>query len=236
MYWRPGLTNAVGPACGLQALKYISYSAQVLTKSSKMIPVMIMGTILHAKSYTALEYTCCALISAGISLFALRSSSKVTSKLALPNAPLGYSLCAVNLILDGYTNAAQDEIHRKYPGGSALHMMAWMNFWCGLFFLPFLFGLSNAGVDMLGFCIKYPEVEIGGWNGEQALDGDESTSHALEQGVWLLRFVLASLGNAKSHVLLCSSLARRRTTLFCSACAARWASSSSSTPSSGLAR
>lgn len=45
--------------------------------------------------------------AAGISLFALRSSTKVTSKLAHPNAPLGYFLCFVNLTLDGYTNAAQ---------------------------------------------------------------------------------------------------------------------------------
>jgi len=31
----------------------------------------------------------------------------VTSKLAAPNAPLGYTLCFLNLFLDGYTNAAQ---------------------------------------------------------------------------------------------------------------------------------
>ena len=28
-YWKPAITNCVGPACGLQALKYISYPAQV---------------------------------------------------------------------------------------------------------------------------------------------------------------------------------------------------------------
>lgn len=37
----------------------------------------------------------------------MKSSSKVTLKLASPNAPLGYTLCLVNLVLDGYTNAAQ---------------------------------------------------------------------------------------------------------------------------------
>lgn len=130
----------------------------MLAKSSKMIPVMLVGTVLHAKSYSALEYSCCALISAGVSLFALRSSGKVTAKLAHPNAPLGYTLCAVNLLLDGYTNAAQDEIHRRHPGGSALHMMAWMNFWGGLFYLPLLFGVSNAGADLLAFCARYPQA------------------------------------------------------------------------------
>lgn len=28
-YWKPGLTNAIGPACGYEALKNISYPAQV---------------------------------------------------------------------------------------------------------------------------------------------------------------------------------------------------------------
>lgn len=32
---------------------------------------------------------------------------QVTAKLAAPNAPLGYSLCSLNLIFDGYTNAMQ---------------------------------------------------------------------------------------------------------------------------------
>lgn len=45
--------------------------------------------------------------AAGVGLFGLKSSSKVTRKLAAPNAPLGYTLCLVNLVLDGYTNAAQ---------------------------------------------------------------------------------------------------------------------------------
>lgn len=39
-------------------------------------------------------------------------------------------------------------------------MMCWMNFWCGLFYVPFLFGLTNTGRELLAFCIQYPEV---GW-------------------------------------------------------------------------
>ena len=28
-YWKPGVTNSIGPACGFEALKSISYPAQV---------------------------------------------------------------------------------------------------------------------------------------------------------------------------------------------------------------
>ena len=60
--------------------------------------------------------------AAGVGLFGLKSSSKVTRKLAAPNAPLGYALCLVNLVLDGYTNAAQvgsaGQLDRKRLAGT----------------------------------------------------------------------------------------------------------------------
>ena len=37
--------------------------SQVLAKSSKMIPVMLMGSLLHGKRYSLLEYACCLAIS-----------------------------------------------------------------------------------------------------------------------------------------------------------------------------
>lgn len=159
-YWKAAATNCVGPACGFQALKYISYPAQVLAKSSKMIPVMVMGTLVSGLRYSAVEYLCCALISAGVSLFALKSSSTVTSKLASPNAPLGYTLCLVNLVLDGYTNVAQDDIHKRHQRTSPLHMMCWMNFWSGLYYVPILFGLSSAGQELLAFCLEHREAGV----------------------------------------------------------------------------
>lgn len=45
--------------------------------------------------------------------FSLQTSSKTISKLAQPNAPLGYGLCFLNLAFDGFTNATQDSIKVK---------------------------------------------------------------------------------------------------------------------------
>eukprot|EP00775_Hariotina_reticulata_P009730 gene9730-9888_t len=154
VYWRPALTNSIGPACGLIALKNISYPAQVLAKSCKMVPVMVMGTVLHGKRYSALEYMCMTMIGIGISLFARKSSSKVTAKLAAPNAPLGYFLCFINLTFDGYTNAYQDEINRKYPQNNPIHMMCWMNFWCAVFNGGYL-AVSGIGQQLLHFCLQH---------------------------------------------------------------------------------
>ncbi|KAJ6913415.1 hypothetical protein NC651_015815 [Populus alba x Populus x berolinensis] len=110
-YWSPGITNTIGPALGIEALKYISYPAQVLAKSSKMIPVMLMGSLVYGIRYTLPEYLCTFLVAGGVSTFALmKTSSKTINKLAHPNAPLGYGLCFLNLAFDGFTNATQDSL------------------------------------------------------------------------------------------------------------------------------
>lgn len=161
-YWRAGATNCIGPALGFQALYYISYPAQVLAKSSKMIPVMVLGTLLHGRRYHIIEYLCCFMITAGVSIFAAMGPSKHGNhKIAAPNGPLGYALCFSNLILDGYTNVAQDEINRKYKDRSmkaAMHMMCWMNFWTGFFYLPFMFIVSSAGKEVIAFCLAHHDA------------------------------------------------------------------------------
>ncbi|KAJ9533546.1 hypothetical protein QJQ45_026605 [Haematococcus lacustris] len=143
-YWKAGISNSLGPAFGMIALKNITYSAQVLVKSCKMVPVMLAGTLLHGKRYNTVEYVCMSLIGLGVALFGKKSSTKVASKLASPNTLLGYSLCLLNLALDGYTNAAQDQINHHHPRNPPIHMMCWMNFWTALYYLVYLFGFTQA--------------------------------------------------------------------------------------------
>lgn len=47
---------------------------QVLAKSCKMVPVMIMGTLVGGKRYSTIEYLCVGLIAGGVSLFASQVS------------------------------------------------------------------------------------------------------------------------------------------------------------------
>ena len=156
-YWRVGVTNTLGPSCGMIALKNITYSAQVLAKSCKMVPVMIMGTLMHGLTYTSLEYVCMSLIGIGVALFGRKSSNAVTSKLASPNPGLGYTLCMVNLAFDGYTNAVQDGINKQHPCNSPIHMMCWTNFWTAFYYTLYMFVASSTGMDLVAFCSRHPE-------------------------------------------------------------------------------
>jgi hypothetical protein len=46
-------------------------------------------------------------------LWAVQDTS-ISSKVASPNAPLGYGLCLLNLGLDGFTNASQDSLTARF--------------------------------------------------------------------------------------------------------------------------
>jgi UDP-galactose transporter B1 len=157
-FWSPSITNTIGPALGLQALKYISYPAQVLAKSSKMIPVMLVGALFYGIKYTLPEYICTFLVASGVSLFALsKSSSKTVSKLAHPNAPWGYGFCLVNLLLDGYTNSTQDNIKKRYPKTSGWDIMLGMNLWSSVYSL-YMFIPGAGGFEAIHFCKQHPEA------------------------------------------------------------------------------
>ncbi|KAL8161525.1 hypothetical protein V2J09_013014 [Rumex salicifolius] len=132
----------------------------VLAKSSKMIPVMLMGALVYGIRYSFSEYICTLLVAGGVSMFALaKTSSKTISKLAHPNAPLGYGLCFLNLAFDGFTNATQDSITARYPKTTAWDIMFGMNLWGTIYNLVFMFGWPQAsGYEAIQFCKLHPEA------------------------------------------------------------------------------
>ncbi|KAM3706666.1 hypothetical protein ACB098_03G166700 [Castanea mollissima] len=170
-YWSAGITNTIGPAMGIEALKYISYPAQVLEKSSKMIPVMLMGALVYGIRYTVPEYLCTFLVAGGVSTFCpLKGKhvisfywwsidSKTIGKLAQSNAPLGYLLYFLNLTFDGFTNATQDSITTRYPKTSAWDIMLGMNLWGTIYNMIYMFGWPHAsGFEAVQFCKQHPEA------------------------------------------------------------------------------
>ncbi|RYR25349.1 hypothetical protein Ahy_B02g059045 isoform L [Arachis hypogaea] len=144
-YWGCGITNTIGPAMGIEALKYI---------------IMLMGTIVYGIRYTFPEYVCTFLVAGGVSTFALlKTSSKTMSKLAHPNAPLGYGLCFLNLTFDGFTNATQDSLKARYPKTSAWNIMLGMNLWGTIYNMIYMFGWpSGSGFEAVRFCKQHPEA------------------------------------------------------------------------------
>ena len=63
-----GLTSMGSTFCSVRALRYVIYPIQVLAKSCKPVPVMLMGALM-GKKYPAKKYLKVALIVGGVGLF-----------------------------------------------------------------------------------------------------------------------------------------------------------------------
>jgi adenosine 3'-phospho 5'-phosphosulfate transporter B3 len=53
------------------SLRYLNYPTRILAKSSKVIPVMIVGMFIQNRYYTRLEYLSAFILALGISLFTM---------------------------------------------------------------------------------------------------------------------------------------------------------------------
>lgn len=135
-FWKASLSNTIASPIGYTSLKYISFPLMVLTKSSKPVPVILIGAIAYGRKYSWYKYVSVGMICLGIALFSSAkkgSSSQSTtigSNSMMPSQELviGLVLVLINLSLDGYTNNEQDAIFISYESTS-LRLMKCVNLW-----------------------------------------------------------------------------------------------------------
>lgn len=118
------LTNIVSAWCQYEALKYVSFPTQVLSKSCKVIPVMLMGRLVSGNRYELWEYLSAALISVGMVLFMMTSTEHVSSSAVTTLS--GLVLLAVYLCCDSFTSSWQGQLFKQYQM-SPLHMLCYVN-------------------------------------------------------------------------------------------------------------
>ncbi|XP_047403671.1 solute carrier family 35 member B1 isoform X2 [Sciurus carolinensis] len=136
------------------ALQFVNYPTQVLGKSCKPIPVMLLGVTLLKKKYPLAKYLCVLLIVAGVALFMYKPKKAV----GMEEHTIGYGelLLLLSLTLDGLTGVSQDHMRAHYQTGSN-HMMLNINLWSTL--------LLGAGIlftgelwEFLSFAERYPTI------------------------------------------------------------------------------
>lgn len=141
-----------------QALQYVSYPTQVLGKSAKPIPVMILGILLARKRYPAAKFLFILMIVIGVSLFLYKDQQKTTVAEHKPIIGIGELLLLASLTLDGLTGASQDRMRADYKTG-AYQMMLHVNLWSVLW-LAIATSASGEIVHVLGFIQRHPSVLI----------------------------------------------------------------------------
>lgn len=105
-------SNVLSAYAQYEALKYVTFPTQTLSKSCKIIPVMLIGKYIHSKDYSAREYAEALTITLGSALFFLnekQGSSKVEE-----DSTLGLCLLAMYLTCDAFTSQWQSKVYKNY--------------------------------------------------------------------------------------------------------------------------
>lgn len=124
------VTNIVSAWCQYEALKYVSFPTQVLSKSCKVIPVMLMGKLISRNKYELYEYVTAVMISIGMVLFMFGSHDDYT--LSTVTTMSGLTLLALYMLCDSFTSSWQGALFTRYSCTS-LQMLCGVNlFSCAL--------------------------------------------------------------------------------------------------------
>jgi solute carrier family 35 (UDP-galactose transporter), member B1 len=85
------------------SLRYISFPLLILAKSCKLVPLMLVGSVLNKTRYSLHEYAAVGLISAGVAVFMVKPSTfSGASSNPLSSELIGLGLAATNLLIDGW--------------------------------------------------------------------------------------------------------------------------------------
>jgi len=105
------LSNTMSSWSQYASLKYVSFPVQTVFKSSKIIPVMMMGKFLKGTSYPVGQYVEAVFITTGVAIFSFASKSSgndTTTEL------VGLLFLFMYISFDSFTSQWQDKIYTQY--------------------------------------------------------------------------------------------------------------------------
>ena len=101
------VSNIFSSVSQYEALKYVSFPTQVLAKSCKMVPVMLMGYLVSQRTYKPFEYLVAVAVTAGAMIFKLYE----TNDAPVQNTEfIGIVLIVAYMGCDSFTSNWQSKI------------------------------------------------------------------------------------------------------------------------------
>ena len=140
------VSNSLSSYGQYQSLRYVSFPLQTLSKSTKVIPVMIMGKVLNNKSYPWLDYAEALAISLGVSMFSFSESHG--KKHSHETQLVGVALLGLYIVADSFTSQWQSRVYKAHPGVDQFQMMFAVNVWSALFTLAALIMSSELFISL----------------------------------------------------------------------------------------
>jgi len=155
-YTMCSLSYLIAMVSSNKALMWVNYPTQVIGKSCKPIPVMILGVLIGRKSYPLLKYMFVLMIVAGVALFMYKDKAAAKSGDTAGGLGLGEIMLLLSLSCDGITGAIQERMKSEHQTKSG-HMMKAMNLW-SMLFLGVALTVTGEGLEFLGFISRHPAV------------------------------------------------------------------------------
>ena len=142
-----------------KALSWVNYPTQVVGKSCKPIPVMILGVLVGRKSYPLLKYLFILMIVVGVAIFMYKDNvgtNKNTMTKGESYVGVGELLLILSLTCDGLTGAVQERMKTDHKTKSG-HMMMSMNKW-SIVYLGITLSITGEGLEFISFINKHPAI------------------------------------------------------------------------------
>ncbi|XP_072173429.1 solute carrier family 35 member B1-like [Diadema setosum] len=154
LYAASSMTYLGAMVASNMALRYVSYPFQVLGKSCKPIPVMILGVLLARKSYPLMKYLCVLLIVCGVATFVYKDKGGKKNDDHLLG--IGEVLVIISLTCDGLTGAIQEKMRGRFQ--TKPHpMMFNMNMW-SILYLGIAIVVTGEVFEFIPFFFRHPSV------------------------------------------------------------------------------
>lgn len=151
----PGATSMASSWCQYECLHYVTFPTQVVFKSAKIVPTMIINTIVNLVWQPFGEYLQAVIITGcviGFSLLAEESSSSSGES----NTVKGLVELSIFLLGDALTSNGEKYIYTKFPDFSNTQMMFAMGT-VGLIYSSVAVNFEHGGYPfMIGFVQRHP--------------------------------------------------------------------------------
>ncbi|XP_022908155.1 adenosine 3'-phospho 5'-phosphosulfate transporter 1 [Onthophagus taurus] len=149
------LSNVMSSWCQYEALKYVSFLHQVLSKAAKTIPVMIMGKIISRTKYEYYEYLTAIILSVGMLFFMLDTGDDNGTTITTFT---GVVLLTSYIAFDSFTSNWQGALFKSF-GMSPVQMMCAVNFFSCILTSTSL--LQKGGfIESINFMYQFPSFII----------------------------------------------------------------------------
>lgn len=169
-------TNEASTWAGYEMLKYLSFPVQVMAKSVKMLPNMIMGRVVNGTKYSVYQYgqSVAAIICVGIMHFtdeahegkdaagsgkgrhgALNGQAEMSESYKLG---MGIAMLIVFFVTDSFTSQWQTAIYTKHPKITQTQMMLGGNLLGLVFTSSTLFASWSKISASLAVAMDSPEI------------------------------------------------------------------------------